>query len=266
MSKRSLTIALFSFWTFAAFGAPSTEDPELAQAKVEISEGKLDQAIARLESAADTGEVHPDVAFSRGVAYLRRALSERAKPGDHGQATAGFRETLLLRPGDQEAALALEQTRLAVARKSATRGEQVQDTLGLGERALLWLDPWVLFWLSVGASALTTLGVVLVRVGSRSAKSAASLLAGICASLLLVSAPLTWLAATTAESLDLGIIIAERAPLLDEAGRARKGVAPLREATEVRILESRGPLLRLSFGEGTSFVRADQVRRLRLPR
>lgn len=248
----------------SALGAPAKDDPRLKEAKAQLDLGKLDQAISLLEGAADSGEVHPDAAFSRGVAYLRRALSERARPGDHGQATAGFRETLLLRPGDKEAELALEQTRLAVAKKSASRGEQVQDTLGLGERALLWLSPWVLFWLSVAASTLTVIGLVLMR--RQTTKTAGSLLAGICGVALCISAPLAWFAEVTAESLDLGIVIAERAPLLDEAGRAKKGLAPLHEATEVRVLESRGPLLRLSFGEGTSFVRADQVRRLRLPR
>lgn len=247
-----------------AWAGAATSDPRLEDAKQELDQGKIDQAISLLEGAADSGEVHPDAAFSRGVAYLRRALSERAKPGDHGQATAGFREALLLRPGDKEAELALEQTRLAVAKKSASRGEQVQDTLGLGERALLWLSPWILFWIAVGSSVLTALGLVLMQ--RPHTKTVGGLLSGICGLALFVAAPLAWLAETTAGSLELGIVVAERAPLLDEAGRARKGLAPLHEATEVRVLESRGPLLRLSLGEGTSFVRADQVRRLRLPR
>jgi len=249
----------------SALGAPAP-DPRLADATAAIQSGRLDQAIATLEAAADSGDVHPDVSFSRGVVYLRRALSESSKPGDYGQAAAGFREALLLRPGDGEAELALEQTRLAVARRSATEGEQVQDTLGLGERALLWLDPWTLFWTSIVASGLVAIGLVLMRAKRDLLRTAGSLVAGIAGLVLVVTAPLAWLAERTATSLELGVVISERAPLLDDAGRARKGLAPLPEATEVRVLESRGPLLRLSLGEGSSFVRAEQVRRLRLPR
>lgn len=249
-----------------ATAAPKSEDPLLVKAASDLEQGQIDLAIGGLEAAADSGEIHPDAAFSRGVAYLRRALSERGKAGDYGQAAAGFREALLLRPADGEAALALEQTRLAVARRSQAEGEQLQDTLGLGERLLLSLDPWFLFWLSVAASALATVGLLLFRFGAGSRRSAGSVLAGLSALVLVVAAPLSWLAEDTASSLELGIVIAERAPLLDDAGRAIKGVAPLREATEVRIVESRGPLLRLSLGEGSSFVRSQQIRRLRIPR
>ena len=237
----------------------------LPTAATEIAQGQLDHAIARLEAAADAGHIHPDAAFSRGVAYLRRALSDRSRPGDYGQAAAGFRETLLLRPTDREATLALEQTRLAVARRSATQGEQVLDTLGLGERVLLALDPWLLFWLSVLCSFLATLGLVLRRFAKGLARSAGNVLAGVAGLALIVAAPLAWQAELTGRTLDLGVVIAERAPLLDESGRARKGLAPLREGTEVRVLESRGPLLRLSLGEGSSFIVAHQIRRLRIP-
>jgi len=249
-----------------ARAAPTFDRAVLTSAAGEIEQGQLDDAIARLESAADRGNFHPDAAFSRGVAYLRRALSDRAKPGDYGQAAAGFREALLLRPRDGEAALALEQTRLAVARRSAKQGEQLLDTLGLGERVLLALSPWFLFWLSAVASALTVLGLVFRWWARGTSRGVGSLIAGISGVVLAVSAPLTWLAENTARTLDLGIVVAEHAPLLDESGRARKGVSPLREGTEVRVVESRGPLLRLSLGEGTSFVRAQQIRRLRLPR
>jgi hypothetical protein len=245
------------------------EEPDqaiaLRTAAAEIAEGQLDVAIGRLEALADGGQVHPDAAFSRGVAYLRRALSDRGQPGDYGQAAAGFREALLLRPSDGEAALALEQTRLSVARRSANQGEQILDTLGLGERVLLAIDPWVSFWLAMVAGALTTLGLVLRRFGGGATHSAGSLMAGVAGVVLVVCVPLTWFAERTASTLDLAIVIAERAPLLDDSGRARKGLSPLREGTEVRVLESRGPLLRLSLGEGTSFIVAHQVRRLRMP-
>jgi tetratricopeptide (TPR) repeat protein len=266
---RVLCAAVLLPWllgTASAHAAPAFDQGVLQAAASEVQQDKLDSAIARLESAADSGSIHPDAAFTRGVAYLRRALSERAKPGDYGQAVAGFREALLLRPQDGEAELALEQTRLAVARRSANLGEQVLDTLGLGERVLLSLNPWILFWLSVLSSALTTIGLVLYRVGRGPTKRVGSLMAGISGLLLAALAPLTWLAESTANSLDLGVVITEHAPLLDASGRARKGLSPLREGTEVRVVENRGPLLRLSLGEGSTFVRAQQVRRLRVPR
>jgi tetratricopeptide (TPR) repeat protein len=257
-----LCSALIAAWSQAA--APDREKL-LQAAATEITGGQLDAAIGRLEAAADGGEIHPDAAFSRGVAYLRRALSDRAKPGDYGQAAAGFREALLLRPTDGEAGLALEQTRLLVARRSANQGEQVLDTLGLGERVLLSIDPWLAFWLAVASSAVTTLGLVLRVFARGTAQSAGGLLAGVGGAVLTIAVPLAWLSERTASTLDLGIVIAERAPLLDESGRARKGLSPLREGTEVRVLESRGPLLRLSLGEERSFVVAHQVRRLRMP-
>jgi len=267
LAGRAMSVVVLCLLSEAtALGAPATEDALLGAAAAEIQKDQLDHAIARLEAAADGGDIHPDAAFSRGVAYLRRALSERGKPGDYGQAAAGFREALLLRPRDEEASLALEQTRLAVARKLATEGEQVQDTLGLGERVLLALDPWLLFWLAVAASGLTTIGLVLMRFGRGARRNAFGVASGIGGLVLLVSAPLAWLSEDILATLDLGVVIAQRAPLLDEAGRAKKGVAPLREGTEVRVRAVRGPLLSLSLGDGSTFVRADQVRRLRIPR
>lgn len=263
---RALAVALLFLGTEQAHAAPAFDPAVLEAATNDIAQTKFDSAIARLESAADGGSVHPDAAFTRGVAYLRRALSERAQPGDHGQAAAAFRETLLLRPQDGEAELALEQTRLAVARRSANVEEQLLDTLGLGERVLLSLSPWLLFWLSALASSLATVGLAMFRLGRGSLRRVGGSIAGISALVLAVSAPLTWLSDSTATTLELGIVVAPHAPLLDESGRATKGVSPLREGTEVRIVEHRGPLLRLSLGEGSSFVRAEQIRRLRVPR
>jgi hypothetical protein len=132
MQGALLALLLCSGLTAASSRAQATDREQLLEtAAAEIAAGQLDSAIGRLEAAADGGDVHPDAAFSRGVAYLRRALSDRAKPGDYGQAIAGFREALLLRPADGEASLAVEQTRLLVARRSANQGEQVLDTLGL---------------------------------------------------------------------------------------------------------------------------------------
>ena len=89
-----------------ARGAPSSPSPEKVLQRVaqELENDQPSVAIRALERLADEGVAHPDVSFTRGLAYLRRGQSADRVAGDLGQAAAGFREALVLRPGDAEAA------------------------------------------------------------------------------------------------------------------------------------------------------------------
>ena len=53
----------------------------LAEAVTALEGGKQDEAIATLEALADRGFAHPDVAFTRGLAYAQRARGKGALPG-----------------------------------------------------------------------------------------------------------------------------------------------------------------------------------------
>ena len=82
-----------------------------------LERGAYGEAIAELESLADRGFVHADASFNRGLAYVGRARSLQAEPGDLGRAAAALSETLALRPDDEEAEQALFAVRSEIGRR-----------------------------------------------------------------------------------------------------------------------------------------------------
>lgn len=247
--------------------AASTAE-SLALAAQAVEAGRYQAALDELEQLADTGVAHPDVAFTRGVAYLRRASSDKAEPGDLGQAAAAFRETLLLRPSDAQAGRGLEEARMVVARK-ATSEETTIEAVGLGQRLLLMLDAWIVLILACAGSLMCALGLAFFRLGRDTKRTGGAIAAAVGGTLTLLCLPL-WLLVTRAQnSTDIAIVIAARAPLLDAEGRAKKGLAPLPEGTEIHIARARGNLVQLSTGVprgGETWMRRSQLRVLATPR
>ncbi len=237
----------------------------LARAAQAVTNHDLGQAISQLEDLADAGVRHPDISFTRGVAYLRRAASRKAQAGDYGQAAAAFREALLLRPGDPEAKRGLEEARLEVAKRSTQGKTEVIETLGLGQRLLFSVSPWLLWALGAASSIVATFGILFFRFGKGTAKTGGAIAAGIGAILLLVCLPLSLAASHLRSTTRVAVVIKPRAPVLGPAGRAKKGVAPLPEGTEVRIARSRGHLVQLTSASGEHFLRRSHLRILEPP-
>ena len=71
------------------------------------------------ELLADRGFSNADASYDRAVAYIHRAESHAARPGDLGRAAAALGETLLLDPDDKDAAFALDHVHEEIARRRA---------------------------------------------------------------------------------------------------------------------------------------------------
>lgn len=227
--------------------------------------GRIDEALSLLEEAADRGLVHPDLSFNRGLAYTRRAESPLARPGDFGQAAAGFAEAASLRADDAEAERGLEEAQLAVARRDAQAASDdgaasVGAPLGLLERALLWMSPDILFGLAAFGSAVATVGLLLRRVASEGLRVAASVAWPVG---LLLCVPMVGLFAARevlfAEA-RAAVVVVREAAWVDAAGRRRPGEDALSETTVVYVTPAQRGLVRhVELGEGRH-LRADQLR------
>lgn len=227
-----------------------------------LRDSQAQEAIRRLEAAADDGIEHPDLSFNRGLAYMSRAGSAAARPGDWGQAAAAFSEALELRPGDVQAERALEESQLAVSRKRAqARAAGVTEPLGLVEKAIYGLHPSLLFILAAIGSLLACVGVVL-RLSQKEMRRTAGVISwGLSALLLLPAVALAQARIVLFQGSHVAVVVAEQAHLLDETGRRLKPAESLAESTRVHVGPARHGLVPLvSFGEA-KWIRLAQVRR-----
>ncbi len=256
-------------WSSAALSAPSKPDVVAESAK-DIERGAFSDAIEKLELLADQGIVHPDASFNRGVAYLDRARTPTARPGDRGRAIAGFAEALSLRPGDKEAeqGLAAAQNELERARRreGVTRTEE-SPSLGTLLVELLAEDTWAT--LALVSSLVTMLGLallVLTRRGTPEAPASAwrltgAVLGGVGAVSLAITGSAAGVARHTRLTARPAVVVAASARPLDAQGRPARG-APLSEGTRVRVLESQGQLLFVDAGQSRQWVRRSDVQTL----
>lgn len=131
------------------------------KATVALQAGAPGEAVSIFELLADRGAIHPDVSFNRAVAYIKRARTDRAQPGDLGRAVAALEETLALRPGDAAAQTTLERVQSELARERSRRGAQsllVRPSLGRALVRLLPEDFWAVA--TSVASAVVTFGLL----------------------------------------------------------------------------------------------------------
>jgi hypothetical protein len=246
----------------AAARAAEGVDAVVAQAAEAMAAGRDDDAIAALEALADRGIVHPDASFDRGLAYARRARSERAASGDLGRAAAGFEEALLLRPSDAEAAAALEVVRGEVARRRARRGK---DDVSVGDppdRLVVGLLP-ELGWaaLAVASSLVLALGLELRRRPPGPLRVAGALGVPLGALGVLLFTPATWWAGLMARERGLGVVVAPEVTLVDDAGGPVDApVVP--EAARVETGERRGERVHVRWGSYEGWAPNEAVRRL----
>lgn len=211
-------------------------------------------AITRFESLSDKGVVDAVASFDRGLAYARRvhagAAAEQA--GDLGRAAHGFEEARELtrdRALADEATRALVAVRAEVARRRARSGEPVdlEHGVSLG-RSIVGLLPenvWALLAI-VLATVLTIALAVRARVTLARAKVAATTTCAVSGAVLAITALCAWSARDARLHLREGVVVTPNARLLDDRHVVRDAVAPIAEATRVRIVDEGGGYARVS--------------------
>jgi hypothetical protein len=225
-----------------------------------LGQGAVREAIERYEAFADRGGLHPDVSYSRGVAYLARVKEGAGKGGDLGKAAAAFEEALLLRPGDAGAEAALEAVRSEVARRRARSGAPPEVAVSPGAfRAFAGLFPengWALL-AAVGSLALAA-GLALRRA-SRAWRLASGVAAGLGGLMLLLGGSTVAYARHLRLGVGVGVVVVEEARVVDDRG-VPTSQQSIPEAARVDILERKGGLLRVRWGEVSGYTGAQNVR------
>ena len=250
------------------WAAPSESERDFAVASQALKRGAYTEAIDTLELLADRGFVHPDASFNRAVAYVERARSSAASPGDLGRAAAALSEVLLLRPSDEQAELGLSRIRAEISRRHAREGVapvMARDSLGRAATSLFDENVWA--WLALAGSLLLTVGLALRRfVRHTSAGLAGAIGIGLGAVMLLTGAGLTAGARHFRLTSSAAVIVADEARLLDETGKPlpqKRGSADsvsVPEGASVYVLERRPTLYRVAWGSSEGWLNPGQVR------
>ena len=260
-----LIVALLAFYAAAA---SSDSERDFSAANAALKRGAFTEAIDTLELLADRGFVHPDASFNRAAAYVERARSSSAAPGDLGRAAAALSEVLLLRPDDEQADSGLARIRAEISRRHAREGTapvMARASLGRAVTSLQGENTWAK--VALLGSLLLTLGLGLRRFVKRtSAELAGAVGIGLGALLLLSGAGLTAGARHFRLTSSAAVIVAEEARLLDESGKPlpqRSGSADsvtIPEGASVYVLERRPALFRVEWGSGEGWLTPGQVR------
>jgi len=277
--KRAAALAALA--TALAFGGPSYAGPDpdtapeqaFAGALQALDRGAYDQAIDRLELLADQGFRHPDASFNRAAAYVERAESPHARPGDLGRAAAALSEALLLRPGDAEAETALEGVHAEIARRRLRQGAEPVTARPSLARAVVGLLPENVWALGAAFGSLAlTLGLAARLFFARArAQLSGTIAAWLGALLLAVCGSLTAAARHFRGSSSPAVVVAAEARLLDEHAKPmqRKDGLPeqlaIPEGASVELYERRGQLARVEWGTTTGWVSVGQLRVLARP-
>jgi hypothetical protein len=263
-----LLTLLFSLCTLSAQAAPSESQRDFALASQALERGAHTEAIDTLELLADRGFVHPDASFNRAVAYVERARSSAAAPGDLGRAAAALSEVLVLRPEDDVAETALAKIRSEIARRHAQEGVapvMAKASLARAATSLVSENTWAS--VALCGSLLLTLGLALRRFVARTgARLAGAIGIGLGAVLLASGAGMTAGARHFRQTSSPAVIVASEARLLDESGKPlpqKRGAADsvtVPEGASVYVLERRPTLYRVEWGSGEGWVTPGQVR------
>lgn len=269
MLGAALVIALFSGAALADTDADSEPNGALFTEGIAAMErGAWDDAIDRFELLADRGFSNANVTYDRGVAYVKRAESHGARPGDLGRAAAALAETLLLEPNDVDAIFALERVHQEIARRRARSHASAVDqkpSLGWAVVGLVDEDTWSL--LAVIGSVALSLGLA-VRFAARAAALAlgAVVVASLGAGLFVVTGSLAALSRYDRVHVHPAVVIVEEARLQGDNGTGITGpgsVVP--EGAMVRVVDERGNLARVEWGTLDGWLSLGQLRLLTRP-
>lgn len=261
---KALRIALVALALSATAAAAPTPEQTFQAGLSALERGALDEAIDQLELLADRGFVHPDASFNRAVAYIERARTPAAHPGDLGRAAAALVETLELRSGDEEAELALERVQSEIARRRARAGSEPMMARPSLWRAVVGLLPERVW--AVGAvlgSLALTVGIALRFGASRRRKLGGSITASIGGLLLALCAALTFAARSQRLGSQPAVVVVPEARLQDASGAplpATRAAVAIPEGSYVYVLERRGPRALVEWGTTQGWVDTGQIR------
>ena len=224
------------------------------------------EAIAELELLADRGILHPDVSFNRAVAYIKRARTSRAQPGDFGRAVAALEETITLRPTDAQAEATLQRVQSELSRERSRRGAQsllARPSIG---RALVRLLPEN-FWAIAAmlASGLCTLGLLAGWLASSPRRRfVGKVVASIAGAFGILSSSMLFFAAQTRHVVTTGVVTVPEARLRDAAGvplpvSGARDTTGIPEGALVDISKTNDRYSEILWGEAKAWVRVSDL-------
>ncbi len=256
-----------------ASAAPPDSRSLFQQGVKAIQRGATDEAIDDFELLADRGFVNPNASFDRAIAYVDRARSHHAHPGDLGRAAAALEETLMLRPGDIAAASALVRVREEIARRRSHEGDAPVTATPSMARAVAGLVPEDIW--AIGAafgSLLLTGGLIARRLSRRPHVVLGGAIAvGVGTLLLALCGGLAALARHFRVSSEPAVVVVDQARLLDAQGRPiqqKNGVPPhiaVPEGAKVHVVGHQGQLAHVEWGTTQGWVAQSQLRVLVRP-
>jgi hypothetical protein len=226
-----------------------------------LHQGDHAQAIALFEALADRGVGHPDVTYDRGIAYLARVRAKAERPGDLGRAAAAFEETLHLRPGDEDASIALDAVRAEVARRRARKaGEAEMEARPSLDRIVVELAPeaaWA--YGALVASLVLTIGLILRRIRRGPLHLTGVIAVPVGAVFLVLFAPLAARARHMRAATYPAVVIVPEARMLDDQGVPTTG-EPIPEAARVDVVDRKGALAEIRHGTREGWTHASSLR------
>lgn len=247
---------------------PSTATQSFEEAALLVQQGAFSEALLRFERLSDQGFVHPDASFNRGLAYLQRADSAQVKPGDLGQAIAGFREAATM-SDDEEAERLVDTVRQVISRQRAARGRDpvvVSPPLGRALSELVRPSTWAI--LALVASALLSIALLVRRYATVATRLAANVTAATSLGLLGLFAGLFAVSDYYQRVWQEAVIVVEQATLRDAQGKPLltraldTNSADVPEGASVYVLSRAGRLVEIQWGSSRAWLRDGELRML----
>ncbi len=259
------------WWAALAFvavasiaGAAHADDNTVLfeRAAASLAGGDTTSAIRDLETLADRGFLHPDVAYNRGLAYALRARSGQGQPGDLGRAAAGFEEALALRPSDRDAAAALDRVHAEVARRRSRQDKSDTIVRPSLDRVLLRLvAPATWAGLALFASVTFAVGMLLRRRPEGPVHVAGSVLFWLSLVALLGLVPLAFGSGWLEQNRGAAVVVAPAVTLRDKSGKPTD--APeVPEAALLELGEAKDGEILVRWGSYEGWVERGSVRPL----
>ena len=255
-------------------GPVQQTDDELFQRAATALEGAAPElAIRNLELLLDRGKVGVNASYNLASAYLRRASTEAAQPGDLGRAVAALEQGHLLQPTETEMQSLATRVRVTILRERSQLGRspvQIEPSLGHALTSLMNENSWVHMALA-GALALAA-GLAAMIWSRASTARLSGAISSVMGTLCLLAGTAGALSAREFRlHTEVAVVITTEARALDEQGRsAQVGQGPrqqssIPEGSRVYIQERIGNLTRVLWGSDETWLHANALRILKRP-